>query len=128
MASALADPNMYFVDSLFRTDRVAAEGSDAAVKAEAARILANGLKQSQMPAVDQSYLARLVAARTGIKQPEAEKRVSDVINEARQTEDAARKATAHFLLWLFFSLLIGAFSASYAATIGGRQRDHLKAV
>jgi hypothetical protein len=40
----------------------------------------------------------------------------------------ARKATAHLLLWFFLALLMGAFSASYAATIGGRQRDHVKAV
>jgi len=81
-----------------------------------------------MPTADQTYLGRLVAARTGISQPEAEKRVSDVIADARQTEDTARKATAHLLLWFFLALLMGAFSASYAATIGGRQRDHVKAV
>jgi hypothetical protein len=81
-----------------------------------------------MPTVDQTYLAQLVAARTGISQSEAEKRVSDVIADARQTEDVARKATAHLLLWFFLALLMGAFSASYAATIGGRQRDHVKAV
>jgi len=69
----------------------------------------------------------LVAARTGISQAEAEKRVSDVMAEARQAEDAARKAIAHLLLWLFLSLLIGAFVASFTATMGGRQRDHVKA-
>jgi len=31
--------------------------------------------------------------------------------------------TAHTLLWLFVALLVGAFSASYAGTIGVRQRD-----
>jgi hypothetical protein len=51
--------------------------------------------------------------------------VSDTIADARQTEDNARKATAHLLLWIFLALLIGAFCASYAATIGGRQRDHV---
>ena len=79
-----------------------------------------------MPSADQTYWVALVAARTGISQPDAERRVSDVITEARQTEDAVRKTTAHLLLWLFLSLLIGAFSASLAATIGGRQRDHFK--
>lgn len=127
-ASALADPNMYFVDSLFRSDRVGGEAVDTAAKAEAERIFVKGLKDSQMPAEDQSYLVRLVAARTGLSQADAEKRVSDVITEGRQAEDTARKATAHFLLWLFLSLLIGAFSASFAATVGGRQRDHVKAV
>ena len=98
------------------------------MQAEAGRIFANALRQNQMPAADQTYLARLVAARTGISPPEAERRVSDVVTEARQAEDAARKATAHLLLWFFLALLMGAFSASYAATIGGRQRDHVKAV
>jgi hypothetical protein len=127
-ATASAEPNMYFVDALFRSDRNGNDTADAGVKAEAGRILANGLKQDQVPTADQSYLARLVTARTGISQPEAEKRVSDVINEARQAEDKARKATAHLLLWLFLSLLTGALSASYAATIGGRQRDHVKTI
>jgi len=126
-ATALADPNMYFVDALFRSERVGAEAGDTAAKAEAQRIFVKVLRDSQMPAADQSYLARLVAARTGLSQPNAEKRVSDVIAEARQAEDTARKATAHFLLWLFLSLLMGAFSASFAATVGGRQRDHVRA-
>jgi hypothetical protein len=70
----------------------------------------------------------LVAGRTGISQNEAERRVSDVMTQARGAEDTVRKATAHLLLWLFLSLLIGALSASFAATISGRQRDHVKAI
>jgi len=127
-ATALADPTMYFVDALFRSERVATEAGDTAARIEAERIVIKGLEDRQMPVADQSYLTRLIAARTGISQPDAEKRVSDVIGEARQAEDTARKATAHFLLWLFLSLLMGAFSASFAATVGGRQRDHVKAV
>jgi hypothetical protein len=124
-AATVADPNAYFVDALFRS---AGAATESPVQAEAGRILANALRQNAMPAADQDYLARLVAARTGLSQADAEKRVSDVMAQARQTEDTARKVTAHFLLWLFLALLIGAFSASYAATIGGRQRDHVKAV
>jgi hypothetical protein len=81
-----------------------------------------------MPPADQTSLARAVAARTGITQAEAETRVSNTFAQALQDEEAARKSTARILLWLFLSLLMGAFSASFAATIGGRQRDHLKAV
>jgi hypothetical protein len=126
--NTLADPNMYVVDALFRSSRVGADTSDATVKAEAERILVKGLREKEMPSADQSYLVTLVAGRTGFSQPDAERRVSDVITQARQAEDAMRKTTAHLLLWLFLSLLIGAFSASLAATIGGRQRDHVKAV
>lgn len=126
--AAATAPNAYFVDTLFRSDRAAPESRDASLHAETARILARALQGKQMPSADQSYLAGLVAAKTGLSQPEAEKRVSEVVTEARQAEDTLRKATAHLLLWLFLSLLMGAFSASYAATIGGRQRDHVKAV
>jgi hypothetical protein len=126
--SAAADPNAYFVDSLFRSDRIGPETNSAALHTEAELILANALKQDQIPTADQDYLARLVAARTGISQQEAEKRVADVVASARLAADTARKATAHLLLWLFLALLIGAFSASFSATIGGRQRDHVKAV
>jgi hypothetical protein len=125
--NALADPNMYFVDALFRSGRVGADTGDASVKAEAERIFVKGLNE-KMPSADHNYLVTLVAARTGLSQPDAERRVSDVMTEARQADDAVRKAAAHLLLWLFLSLLIGAFSASFAATIGGRQRDHVKAV
>jgi hypothetical protein len=118
----------YFVDRLFRSDHPGSENRDASVLAEAERIFVNALRQNQLPAADQSYLARLVAGKTGLSQPEAEKRVSDVVADVRQTEDTARTLTAHLLLWLFLALLMGAFSASYAATIGGRQRDHVKAV
>lgn len=128
IATAASAPAAYYADTLFRTDRANAVTNDPAIQAEAERILASGLEQGQVTPADQSYLARLVAQRTGISQPEAERRVTDAITQARQGIDDARKATAHFLLWLFLSLLLGAFSASFAATIGGRQRDHVKAI
>jgi hypothetical protein len=39
--------------------------------------------------------------------------------------DRARSVAAQTALWSFLALLVGAFSASVAATIGGRQRDRL---
>lgn len=41
----------------------------------------------------------------------------------KQATDTARKASATAALWLFISLLMGAFAASLAAIYGGRQRD-----
>ncbi len=122
------DHNGYFVDTLFRSDHVGAENKDDSTQAEAGRIFSNALRQNQMPVEDQGYLARLIAAKTGISQSEAERRVREAVANARQKEDTARKLTAHLLLWFFLALLMGAFSASYAATVGGRQRDHVKAV
>lgn len=121
-----SDPYGYFVDSLFRSDRPAADlNADAALHAEVGLILARGLREGYVPSTDRAYLAQLVAARTGMDQAEAQRRVAEVLNQARQAADDARRATAHFLYWTFLALLIGAFCASYAATIGGRQRDNV---
>jgi hypothetical protein len=123
------DANASVVDSMLRSDRPRG-ADDAAVREEAGRIIANGVKQADVPAADRSYLAQMVAARTGLSQPEAEKRVSDATAQAKAAEaqareaaDAARKAAAHLALWSFLALLIGAFTASYAAIVGGRHRD-----
>jgi hypothetical protein len=98
------------------------------MRGEAGRIFAKALRQGDVSAPDRSYLAKLVAARTGLSQPDADKRISEVFAAAQQTADTARKAVAHSLLWAFLALLIGAFCASFAATIGGRQRDHVVVV
>ena len=126
------DPNAYFVDMFFRTDRPTADGTEGSVRAETGRIIVNALRQDDVPVADKAYLVQVVSARTGLGPADADKRVSDVIAQARnvalqarQAADTARKAAAHLSLWIFIALLIGAFSASFAATIGGRQRDHV---
>ena len=140
--------NGYFVDSLFR--RTAANPADAASapaassmtapsdgtasNAEAGRIFASGLEAGTLPPADVTYLGQLVSQRTGLSQADAEKRVNDSFArmkakadqakaQAQEAADKARKASAYAALWLFVSLLVGAFVASLAATFGGRQRD-----
>jgi hypothetical protein len=89
-----------------------------------------------MPPADKTYVAQVIAARTGLSQADAEKRVSDVVEQAKNTEnkaieaaktatDAVRKTGVYVALWAFISLLVSAFSASYMATVGGRVRDDL---
>ncbi|WPB55830.1 hypothetical protein [Xylophilus sp. GOD-11R] len=108
--------------------------SNAQTAAEVTRIFANSIRTGDLPPADVSYVGQLVAQRTGLSQQEAEKRVTDTYAQARkklddaaaaakEAADQARKASAYTALWLFISLLIAAFAASYAATIGGRQRD-----
>jgi len=108
--------------------------TNAATGAEVSRIMASALRSGSLPQDDARYVGRLVSQRTGLSQADAEKRVTDVFGKAqaklrdaeaaaRDAADKARKASAHAALWLFISLLIGAFVASFAATFGGRQRD-----
>lgn len=146
-------PTAYFVDALFRRSTVeAATGSSAtggpgnaqtglaplapsaSSATEVARIFATSIRAQAMPPEDLRYVAQLVAERTGLPQAEAEKRVSATFVRAqaalhdaelavKEAADKTRKASAYAALWLFISLLTGAFAASLAATYGGRQRD-----
>jgi hypothetical protein len=72
---------------------------------------------------DRTYLAQLVAAQTGASQADAEKRVDEVMTQAKADADKARKAAAALSIWLAISMLAGAFSASLAAIEGGQLRD-----
>jgi len=109
-------------------------GDRREVRAEVNRIVVSSLQSEGLDPADKQYLAQLIARETGMTQAEAEARVTDVQtrmraaledakNTAKTAADDARKATAYAALWLFITLLIGAFFASLSATWGGRRRD-----
>jgi hypothetical protein len=123
--TSMLNPNDYIIDTLFRSNGTVPDSNDASQRGEAARILAHALRQGAIPPTDKTYLAQVVSARTGLSQADAETRVADVFEEAQRSAESARKALAHLSLWLFVALLSGAFCASYAGTIGGKQRDHV---
>lgn len=126
-----AGQNQYFVDTLLRpgnTSPTSDVGNIAATRSEVELIVAYSLRNGSMLPADRSYLAQLVASRTGMSQPDAEGRVDQVYAQAQQAADSTRKAMAHAMYWTFVALLIGAFCASFGATIGGRQRDSIPAI
>jgi len=109
-------------------------GDRREVRAEVNRIIINSLQGDGLDPADTQYVSQLIARETGMSPAEAQARVTDVQtrmraalekakNTAKQTADDARKATAYAALWLFITLLIGAFFASLSATWGGRRRD-----
>ncbi|MDB6082884.1 MAG: hypothetical protein JWN43_765 [Gammaproteobacteria bacterium] len=130
-SAALSGETDYGVDKLFRSS-TSPDGTRSAndARGEVARIISNAMTTGNVPDADRSYLVALVAERTGISQAEAQKRVDDLIATALDAEaklkaeaDRARKAAAEASIYAALSLLIGAFIASVAAAIGGRQRD-----
>jgi hypothetical protein len=122
------EPNAYFIDSLFRSDHPQPMRADSYIRTEAARIIAHGLQQNNISDADRTYLASLIAAHTRLGQVAAENRVSVVFAAVQDAVNANRKALARLSLWLFIALLIGAFSASLAATIGGKERDRVQPI
>lgn len=151
MKSSNNEPMAYFVDSLFRNDfntaadpmvsadgivmqRTTPEPLTVRSELEVTRIFLNTLRTESLPADDIRYVGKLVSQRTGLSQQNAEKRVIDTYTRvqaklrdteaaAKDVADKSRKASAYAALWLFISLLIGAFVASFAATYGGQLRD-----
>ena len=68
----------YFVDSLFRSDQPKPDASSQEVTGEASRVLARSIASGDLDAGDKTYLAKLVAAHTGMSQQDAEKRVDQL--------------------------------------------------
>lgn len=103
-------------------------------KSELARIFINAIKTGSLPEQDVQYAGQLVAQYTDMDQQTAEQRVTETFTKlqaslreaetaALEAADKAREVSAHTSLWLFISLLCGAFVASLMAVYGGRQRD-----
>jgi hypothetical protein len=115
-----------YVDMLLRRDNPTLENTANAGEArrELARLLTTDFRNGAEPSpADRNYLAKVVAARNGLSQTDADKRVNDVITQIKTDLDKARKAAMHLSIWLTLSLFVGAFSAALAATEGGGLRD-----
>jgi hypothetical protein len=108
--------------------------ADASYRGQALRIMTRGLTSGDVPPRDREYLARLVAARTGMSPQEAQQRVDQTITEARDTAqraetearlaaDKARKAGILAAFLAAASLLVSAAAAAAGAGLGGRHRD-----
>jgi hypothetical protein len=132
-ASSTVNPVDNYVDTLLRADpargATAAAGPSGAAGAQAthdemARILTPVLRSgSEISAANRTYAAQVVAARTGLPQAEAERRVTEVVTEVKKAADETRKATMKLTLWLAASMLAGAVAAMLGAVEGGFLRD-----
>jgi hypothetical protein len=135
-----ADAGSYFADTLLRSDKPApTSNNDPAIHAELSRIVAASVRNGSISPADRDYVAKVIAARTGASEADAQRRIDRVIQQAqeaaeraavaaRQAADTARKAGAYFAFWTCLSMLVGAFSASLAATFGGRTRDRAPSI
>ena len=94
------------------------------------RIFADALQAGTLPPRDRAYLASLVSMRTGMAPADAEKRVDEAFQEAKDAElkvraaaDKARKASLLAAFLAAATLAIGCAAACAGAVAGGRHRD-----
>lgn len=123
VSSAAANGTDASIDALLRPTTPNANAPGADLRAELSRALVSAFRTGDLKQDDRAYVDKVIAARTGLSEADADKRLTDTINAAKTAADTARKATMQLAFWLTASLLIGAFCASLAATEGGSQRD-----
>lgn len=115
--------------------RSEAQAAGSPPKQEITRIFLNSLATDDaLSAADIAYVAQIVSRYTGLAPQAAQVRVAATYGQLQQkivaikgaakvAADHARRASVYAALWLFVSLLLGAFSASFMALFGGRLRD-----
>jgi hypothetical protein len=88
------------------------------------RILTSAVASGSLSEPNRTYLAQLVAQRSGISQEEAAKRVNEAFSGARDAADKARRAAILTGLVTAVSLLVSFAAAWWAAIKGGEHRDN----
>jgi hypothetical protein len=103
---------------------------DQALRSEVGRVFAATIQNREFSERDRNYLVRVIQARTGLPEAEAQSRVDAAVNEARDLEikareqaDKARRAAIVTGFIAAASLLISLVAACYCAGIGGRHRN-----
>ncbi len=105
-------------------------GPTEASRQEVARILLMGSADGSLSGDDRAYLVRVVAARAGLSQADAEKRVDALsaqmktsADKTRAATETARKAGVLLAFLTAATMVLGAAAAWWGAGMGGRHRD-----
>jgi hypothetical protein len=140
-AAQSVSPSQVYVDRLFRTEAgpsgpgsapanapggttTSAPAGNEAARAEVNRLWTASFREGgDLAPADRTYIARLVAAQTGMSQQDADRRVTEVVNQAKDAADKARRAAMKLAFWMTAAMIFGAFAASLAAVEGGQLRD-----
>lgn len=117
-----SEPTAVAADVLLRPSKPSAQVVPAETRAETARILLRSGRDAQVSDADKSYLASVVAANTGLSEPDAKKRVDDALTDMKVVIDRARKLAIVFGFYMASVLLVGAAISWWSSVTGGRHR------
>jgi len=124
-ATSVAGENIiaFDLDRLFRGGERRQQVDLERSRAEAARILLTVSGHQGMRADDRSELVRLVSSVTGLSQPDADRRVTEVSGQAKNNIDRARRSAVILAFMAGAAALLGAAAAWFAAIAAGAHRD-----
>lgn len=122
--TSAAEPLLsYELDRLYRAGRRAPNMDLTSERAEAGRILLTASSHNGMTSDDRAYLIQQVAGATGLTGPDAERRVDNVVANAKTAITRSRRSTIILAFSVATAILLGAIAAWAAACSGGRHRD-----
>jgi len=113
----------YEIDQLFRAARRPPNVDLTPARAEAGRILLTSSSHSGVSTEDRAYLVQLVSGTTGLAGADAERRVDNVIADAKKAISRTRAGTIILAFSVATALLLGAAASWAGAESGGRHRD-----
>jgi hypothetical protein len=124
-STSIAGENLiaFDLDRLFRGARSTAGADMEYPRAEASRILLTSTGHEGVSTEDRTYLVRRVSEMTGLAAGEAQRRVDQTIESARQNIQRARHASVILAFSAGAAALIGAAAAWFTAVLGGKHRD-----
>jgi len=122
-ATGASDQVTATTDLMFRSTNTSSLPQTADARGEVSRLLLRSAAKGELSDADRTYLAQLIAARTGISQTDAEKRVTDSLDQLKAATDRARKIGVVLAFLAASILLIGGAIAWWAAGVGGRHRE-----
>ena len=108
----------YELDRLFRPEAAGPE-----LRAEAGRIIMRALGRTELPTEDRAQLVRIASSVSGLAPPEAERRITQVLTDARAAASQTRKSAVILGFCLAAGLAAAAAAAWMAAGLGGKHRD-----
>jgi hypothetical protein len=129
-ASRTTNPMDTVLDAMVRAPAGAPQSRNAVaptsdeIRGEITRMLTSAVATGSLSAENRTYLASLVAQRTGVSQQEAEKRVDDAITATRTAADKARRAAILTGFVTAAGLILSFGAAWWAAIKGGEHRDN----
>jgi hypothetical protein len=129
-ASRTTNPMDTVLDAMVRAPAGAPQSRNAVaptsdeIRGEITRMLTSAVATGSLSAENRTYLASLVAQRTGVSQQEAEKRVDDAITAVRTAADKARRAAILTGFVTAAGLILSFGAAWWAAIKGGEHRDN----
>jgi hypothetical protein len=116
----------YYAEKLMRSEGATAPATGSTSPqdtAQISRILTKNAAARTFDETDRSYLVKEISNRTGLAEPEAQKRLDETAATLRSQAETARRYAVLFAFMTAASFLVSAVGAWWAATTGGKHRD-----